>query len=191
MAYFNFKLAEKNSLSPYDVLNLQLINQNRIEDLSYYIKNIPQDVINKYEELGYIEYIKGKPNQDIFNKIRLSKKGNSFLDTLEVAEVNDDDIKILNWLINLYNSEDKLIGNKKRILSGIANFRLHTGIEKNNLALLLKVFSKDEESFQYSKKLENLFFDSKNIFQRKFSLDSCKLYEYYLKNKDYFDTIIK
>lgn len=186
MAYFNFKLLDKYNLTLQDIINFQVIKQNKYDDNSNIIdKYIEKDSINNYIKNGYITFIKsGKTYSE---QIRLTNKGISILDTLEMGDVTDDDIKILDWLIKVYNLENKAIGNKKRIASGIANFRVNTGIEKNNLALLLKTFINDEKNFEYSQKLEYLFFNSKNIYQRKFILDDCKLYEYYLKNKNYFN----
>lgn len=192
MAYFNFILAEKNRLLPLDVISLQLIKQNKIDAYQNLIENtISLSSINSYEELGLITYIKGKPSQSIYEKIRLTKKGVDLLDLIETPDVEEDDIKLLDWLIGIYESEDKMIGNKKRIASGIANFRVNTGIRKNNLALLLRSFINDENTFEFSQKLENVFFNAKNLFQRRFVLDDCKLYEYYLKNKDYFEQNFK
>lgn len=190
MAYFNFNLAEKNRLSPIDIINLQLIKQNKFENLSKIIEDIFYDdgySLDEYEKEGFVSYIKGTTKQSIYEKIRLTKKGEELLEMIETPDVEEDDVKILNWLIKVYNSEDKVIGNKKRTASGIASFRANTGIEKNKLAFLLRTFINDEKNFEYSQKLENLFFNSKNIYQRRFVLDDCKLYEYYLRNKEYFD----
>lgn len=191
MAYFNFNLARKHNLNPRDVVYLQLIKQNKFEDNSFLISQLDELLLNNYEKEGFVEYIKGNKSDTRYQKIRLTKKGSSLLDALELPNVEEDDIKLLNWLSNIYFKEDKSIGNRKRILLGIAGFRTNTGITKNNFALLLKTFIQDEKNFEYSHKLEYLFFNPKNLFQRKFSLDDCRLYEYYLVNKHIIDNNFK
>ena len=191
MAYFNFILLDKKGYSIEDVVYLQLIKQNRTEPLVTYIEKIGENKLNEYEEEGLIIYIKGDAKESKLEKVRLSKKGIDFLDLIETPEVDEDDMKLLSWLVNVYKSEDKMIGNKKRIAAGIASFKKNTGIERNNLAFLLKSFIGDEKNFEYSQKLENLFYNNKNVFQRKFILDDCRLYDYYQKHKDFFNSNFK
>jgi hypothetical protein len=50
--YINFEIAKKRGLSPTDVVNLQLISQNKTEKLEEIITdNIPLSVLNWYQEL--------------------------------------------------------------------------------------------------------------------------------------------
>ena len=115
MAYFNFILLDKKGYSIEDVVYLQLIKQNKTEPLVSYIEKIGENKLNEYEEQGLIIYIKGDAKESKLEKVRLSKKGIDFLDLIETPEVDEDDMKLLSWLVNVYKSEDKMIGNKKRI----------------------------------------------------------------------------
>jgi hypothetical protein len=71
----------------------------------------------------------------------------------------------------------------------IALFRVQSGIEKNHLAILLDEFVKDDNNMEYNNRLEYAFFKASNVFQTKFELDQSRLYTYYLKRKQYFDSV--
>jgi hypothetical protein len=187
--YINFEIAKKRGLSPTDVVNLQLISQNKTEKLEEIITdNIPLSVLNWYQELEYVTLVKAKNKSDsIQNRIRLSSKGNDLLEDLQVPEINDDDLQLYNWLEKTYQKEGKELGNRKKTKLYIALFRVNSGIDRNKLALLCKAFMNDSSQFEWSKKLEFLFFKPGNVFSVKFDLEQSKLYQYYIKHKEHFD----
>jgi hypothetical protein len=187
--YINFEIAKKRGLSPTDVVNLQLISQNKTEKLEEIITdNIPLSVLNWYQELEYVTLIKAKNKSDsIQNRIRLSSKGNDLLEDLQVPQINDDDLQLYNWLEKTYQKEGKELGNRKKTKLYIALFRVNSGIDRNKLALLCKAFMNDSSQFEWSKKLEFLFFKPGNVFSVKFDLEQSKLYQYYIKHKEHFD----
>jgi hypothetical protein len=187
--YINFEIAKKRGLSPTDVVNLQLISQNKTEKLEEIITdNIPLSVLNWYQELEYVTLVKAKNKSDsIQNRIRLSSKGNDLLEDLQVPQINDDDLQLYNWLEKTYQKEGKELGNRKKTKLYIALFRVNSGIDRNKLALLCKTFMNDSSQFEWSKKLEFLFFKPGNVFSVKFDLEQSKLYQYYIKHKEHFD----
>jgi hypothetical protein len=64
---------------------------------------------------------------------------------------------------------------------------VNSSIHKNNLAFLCKTFIEDPDQFEYSKRLEYLFFKPANLFSVKFDIEGSRLYQYYLKHKTEFD----
>ncbi len=187
--YINFEIAKKRGLSPTDVVNLQLISQNKTDKLEEIITdNIPLSVLNWYQELEYVTLIRAKNKSDsIQNRIRLSPKGNDLLEDLQVPQINDDDLQLYDWLERTYQKEGKELGNRKKTKLYIALFRVNSGIDRNKLALLCKAFMNDSSQFEWSKKLEFLFFKPGNVFSVKFDLEQSKLYQYYIKHKEHFD----
>jgi hypothetical protein len=187
--YVNFEIAKKRGLSPTDVVNLQLISQNKTEKLEEIITdNIPLSVLNWYQELEYVTLVKAKNKSDsIQNRIRLSSKGNDLLEDLQVPQINDDDLQLYEWLEKTYQKEGKELGNRKKTKLYIALFRVNSGIDRNKLALLCKAFMNDSSQFEWSKRLEFLFFKPGNVFSVKFDLEQSKLYQYYIKHKEHFD----
>lgn len=187
--YINFEIAKKRGLSPTDVVNLQLISQNKTEKLEEIITdNIPLSVLNWYQELEYVTLVKAKNKSDsIQNRIRLSSKGNDLLEDLQVPQINDDDLQLYEWLERTYQKEGKELGNRKKTKLYIALFRVNSSIDRNKLALLCKAFMNDSSQFEWSKKLEFLFFKPGNVFSVKFDLEQSKLYQYYIKHKEHFD----
>lgn len=187
--YINFQLAKTKGLTPTDVANLQLISQNKTESLWEIItETVSLQTLDRYQNLGYITLIKAKNKGDtIQNRVRLSPKGSELLEDLQVPEVNSEDLMLYDWLEATYKKEDKEIGNRKKTKLYIALFRSHSGIDRNKLALLCKTFMNDSSQFEWSKKLEFLFFKPGNVFSVKFDLEQSKLYQYYLKHKEHFD----
>lgn len=187
--YINFKYAKNKGLSEVDILTLQIIKQLRTEPQveENLVNVLTDDFLLKAEENGYITQIKGKKGDSELGRLRLTKKGAKLLDDIETSEVEEEDIILFEWLEGFYKSEGKMIGNKKRTKTGIAQFRKHTGIEKNALAFLLKEFISDEENMKFNNKLEAIFFSSKNLYSRKFNIEECRLYTYYDLRRKYFD----
>lgn len=149
------------------------------EDLEFLQKN------------GFIKFIKGNKNQNEFQRMRLDKKGTKFLNELDEPDVEEQDVKIFDWLSQIYKERDKQIGNGKKTKRLIASFREKSGIEKNELAFLCNTFINDDGEQEYSHKLENVFWKPTNLFQTKFVLEDSRLWKYYSKRKHYFDVEFK
>lgn len=190
--YINLNVLLHHELDLKDLVNLVLIRQQKFEDNGEYLEKVVSlSDIQYYYDKGWITEIKGKKSNTQHQKLRLTDKGRDLLDALDTPEVTQEDIVLRDWLIEIYNKEEKIIGNKKRITQGLAFFRAYSGITKNKLAFLLKTFVTDENNFKYNQKLENVFFDNSNVFNNRFSLDASRLWQYYLRKKDFFDSKFK
>ena len=71
----------------------------------------------------------------------------------------------------------------------LAKFRVESGLRTNRLAKLIEKYTNDELEQEYSHILEYVFFKPSNMFQSKFDIHQSRLYNYYLKNRQYFDRI--
>lgn len=185
--YINFKLSEAKGLIPTDIIVLQAIAQNKNENLSKIIDVFPE-VIEKFEKQELIKYVKGKKDSSKGFLARLSDKGSRILDEIQTPEVTEDDLGVFEWLSNIYKDSDKKIGNAKKTKMLIAQFRVHSGIERNHLLFLCRTFVRDDNEMEYSKYMEYLFWKPSNAFQTKFDIEQSRLYQYYLNNKEAFDS---
>lgn len=186
--YINYEILTSKNLTLYELGVLQLIKQNKIELLSSEIEFevTGTDIIQKFIMSGYVEEIKGKAKETLYQKLRTTKKGNEVLEDIGTPEIIEEDIKIFEWLKNIYLESNKDMGNQKKTKLFIALFRVHSGISKNDLAYLCQSFINDESQFEWSKKLEFLFFKPASMYE-KFSIDGSRLYQYYLKYQNAFD----
>lgn len=191
--YINFEIAKKQGFSPTDVVNLQLISQNKTEKLWEIItETMTLATLDRYQSLEYISLVKAKNKSDtIQNRVRLTPKGNAFLEELQIPMINEDDLKLYTWLESVYKSENKEIGNRKKTKLYIALFRANSGIDRNKLAYLCKVFMNDAAQFEWSKVLEYLFFKPANMYSTRFDIEESRLYKYYLKHQTMFDNKFK
>ncbi len=184
--YINFNIASNYALVPEDVVVLQAIFQNRFEDQSKLLE-IFNSNIDKFEKQEMVKFVQGTKKSTRAQLVRLSDKGNKILDEIQIPEINQDDLDVYSWLEGVYKKQGKEVGNAKKTKMLIAQFRSHSGIERNHLALLCKVFINDEHEMEYSKRLEYLFWKPANLFQTKFDIEQSRLYQYYLKRKEEFD----
>lgn len=180
--YINTKLLDEKNLTDTHFIVLLLIKQNKIEDVSKRL-SMYEFFIEQLKE--YTENIKSVKHP--LKSLRLNKKGQDLLENLCTPEITKDDITLFEWIKGIYLKNGKELGNQKRTKMYIAQFAKESGIQKNNLAFLIKKFIEDEKEFMYSQKLQYLFFKGENVFATKFDLHSSRLYQYYLKHQQYFD----
>lgn len=186
--YLNVKMIEARGLTLDLVLLLQLCKQNKFEDLSEQIKLRAGLDMAWLNERGLVEHVKAKNKSETeFHTVRLSKKGQTYLDDIETPEITDEDLKIFDWLSRTYKNAGKEVGNRKKTLIWLANFRVESGINRNKLVTLCNYFLKDEHQQQYSQKLQYVFWKPSHMYATKFQLEESKLWQYYLANQDHFD----
>ena len=179
--YINIELFNKSGLQPQDVYflaGIKQIDKGVLETLN-------GDVFTRLEALSLLTSVKGKKGDNPVYNIRLSDKGKELLKDLEEAPINEDDKKVGEWLCNYYLNAGKVIGNKKKLFRHIKDFRIKSGVEKNNLIKLCVAFLQENE--ERSNKLEFVFFHPKNVFEVKLDLDGSWLYQFYLENKEKLD----
>jgi hypothetical protein len=186
--YINLKYLESKNISLNEFVLLQLIKQNKVEDLSKNIEPLfTSEIEQKFSEMSLIEYVKAKnKSQTKFELIRTTKKANEILDNTEIADMSEEIVVLYDWVKNIYLSKGKQVGNQKRSKMMLAQFSKESQITKNCLAFLLRTFIEDEEQQEYSHNLQYLFFKGESLFSVKFDLNSSRLYQYYLKNEDFF-----
>ena len=184
--YINTKILKQHNLNLQQVSLLQILHQNKTEDMSELLEsyNGDLDVLN---EKGLLSEIKAKSKQEsVYKRLRLSKKGSELLNNLSIVDVDEDSLKIYDWIAEIYKQSGKELGNQKKTKQFIAQFSKESGIHKNSLAFLIQSFVNDETQFEWSKVLQYLFFKGDSVFAIRFDLYSSKLYQYYLKNENYF-----
>lgn len=188
--YINYEIMSLKHLSLHELGVLQLIKQNRIEPLSEEIKLsvTSTDILEKFTNIGYIEYVKGKKEQSVFELIRTTKKANDVLEDIGTTSVDEDSLKIYEWVKSIYLNSSKEIGNTKKCKYYISQFSKESGISRNNLAFLIKSFLNDEREFEFSQRMEYLFFKGASVFSVKFDINQSRLFQYYQKNEKYFDS---
>ena len=173
--FINFNIYKKHNLTPEYLIQLLAVKQKQTEEIN-------TDVLGRFEELGYVTYTKGKKNQDIRELVRLSDKGKKLLTELEEAETEEQDKTVFEWLKNYYLKADKEIGNGAKTLRHIRDFRVKSGIEKNNLIKLVLDFLAENE--ERSKKLEYIWYYPKTAFATKFDLEESWLWNHFIKNRE-------
>ena len=185
--YINTNIVKHYNLNLQQVALLQILHQAKNEDVSEWLEsyNGDLDVLN---EKIFLSEVKAKNKQEsTYKRLRLSKKGREVLDAIETPEVTEDSLRIFEWIKQIYISAGKDLGNQKKTKMFIAQFSAESGIQRNALAFLIQSFINDESQFEWSKVLQYLFFKGESVFNIKFDLHSSRLYQYYLKNQNYFD----
>lgn len=186
--YINTIILKSKNLSLQEFSVLCLIRQQKFENNTEILESeVNGDILGKFQTLGLVEYISRKNKaQKELDLIRTSKKGNEWIDDINTADVCEDTLKIYNWVENIYLSTNREIGNKKRTKQFIAQFSKESSITRNHLAFLIQSFINTESEFDWSKKLQFLFFKGESLFSVRFDLHSSRLYQFYLKQENYF-----
>ena len=186
--YINTTILKSKNLSLQEFSVLCLIRQQKFENNTEILEyELNTEVLEKFKDLGLVEYVSRKNKaQKELDLIRTSKKANDWIDDINTADVCEDILKIYNWVENIYLSTNREIGNKKRTKQFIAQFSKESSITRNHLAYLIQSFINTESEFDWSKKLQFLFFKGESLFSVRFDLHSSRLYQFYLKQENYF-----
>ena len=181
--YINYEILTAKLLSLHDLAVLQLIKQNKIEPLSEVIKFEAgnSNIIDKFSNLGYIEFIKGKKGQSEFELIRTTKKANEILEDIGTPEITEGDLQMRDYLIKMYlNNEDteRSIGNKKKIAMYISIMRNELNLTLHQFFYLCEYFLAE---YPFTKVLEYIFFNSNKNRYGKFqnNLEDSSLFQFY------------
>lgn len=183
MGFLNYEIMSVKGLSLHDVGALQLIKQNKIQDLSQEIEFEVKDSIfeEKMTNLGYIEVIKGTTKQSYYQKLRTTKNGVDLLDLISTPGVNEEQLRMRDYLIDMYlSSEDKerVVGNKKLIASYISILQNELAIDIYQFYYLCEFFLAEHI---FTKKLENVFWDKNKERYKEFknNIESSTIYQFY------------
>ena len=184
--YINYDILKSRGLNLKDLGILQLIRQNKIEDLSTHIEHETKDVnpIEKLSNLTYTELIKGVKGQSEFQRLRITKKGADLLDLINTPDVTDGDMTMYQYLCDLYLQEDstRSLGNRKAGLRYCAQFRQIMAFSLHEMYWLCYYFVANVE---YTKVLEYIFFSKKEHPYGKFKdhIESSKLFLFWEDNE--------
>lgn len=183
--YINISVLLKSKLEFSDLVFLVAISQ---KDSQFLIDNLTDDCFRRLEALSLLTNIKRqKKDEHAYISLRLNDKGKQLLSELEEADVEEQDSKVLDWMCEQYLKVGKTTGNKKRTARHIRDFRIKSGIEKNNLIRLCLDFLSDEDNMEYNNVLEYAFYKAPTAFQTRFNLEDSRLFKHYIKHKERLD----
>ncbi|AGO47730.1 hypothetical protein Phi4:1_gp196 [Cellulophaga phage phi4:1] len=193
--YLNIKLIHELGFDAIDILQMQLLKQNRNEDLTEILPEyFEEEVIEKLSTQGILVKVKKKKKSDSdMSIIRLSKKGQDILDKVCTPKVEERDYQMLEYLTEMYLSHEdseRKVGNKKKVVQYISIFRNHMGFSIHQTYWLLWRFLQD---FSYTKVLEYLFFNSNKNRYGTFeaNIEDSPIYQYYEENKESIEQLWK
>lgn len=189
--YINTKILEHYKLSLTTFSVLCLLRQNKFEDQSKILEsyNGDLDILNG---LGCLEEVKAKnKKQNPFERVRCTQKGQEIIDNVSTAEIDEDSLKIFEWVKSIYLNSSKEIGNSKKCKQYVAQFSKESGIVRNCLAYLIQTFLNDEKEFEFSQRMEYLFFKGSSVFSVRFDINQSRLFQYYQKHQLQFDNKFK
>lgn len=181
MSYINLEVYKNSGLQGDDLVYLfsaKQIEKDMLETMS-------EDVYNRLQTLSLIKHINAPKKDNPLHSVRLSEKGLELFKELSEASILEEDKTVGDWLCDYYIKAGKTIGNKKKLFRHIKDFRVKSGIQKNNLIRLCTEFLRENED--KSNKLEFVFFHPKNVFEVKLDLDGSWLYQFYLENREKLD----
>lgn len=185
--YLNLDLIHERGFNLFEVSVLQIIRQNRSENLEDGIATyINDNMLKRFEELSLITSVKKKTKDTSdFEVLRTTAKANKILDDIKIKGVSVQDIEMFDYLCEMYlknDDKERVIGNKKKIKGYIAQFRAELGINVHEMYYLCLMFLNE---YIYTKKLENIFFDANKNRYSKFedNIEESPLYQFYDENK--------
>ena len=178
--YINLSVLGKSGLEYSDLVFLAAINQTETEWL---IENFKYSDYERFERLSIIKHIKQKSKKEhLYTSLRISEIGKQLLSELEEAPIEEEDKTVFEWLKNYYLKAGKEIGNGAKTQRHIRDFRIKSGIQKNNLIKLVLDFLAENE--ERSRKLEYIWYYPKTAFATKFDLEESWLWNHFIKNRE-------
>ena len=178
--YINLSVLGKSGLEYSDLVFLAAINQTETEWL---IENFKDSDYERFERLSIIKHIKQKSKKEhLYTSLRISEIGKQLLSELEEAPIEEEDKTVFEWLKNYYLKAGKEIGNGAKTQRYIRDFRIKSGIQKNNLIKLVLDFLAENE--ERSRKLEYIWYYPKTAFATRFDLEESWLWSHFIKNKE-------
>ena len=178
--YINLSVLGKSGLEYSDLVFLAAINQTETDWL---IENFKNSDYERFERLSIIKHIKQKSKKEpLYTSLRISEVGKQLLSELEEAPIEEEDKTVFEWLKNYYLKAGKEIGNGAKTQRHIRDFRIKSGIQKNNLIKLVLDFLAENE--ERSKKLEYIWYYPKTAFATRFYLEESWLWSHFIRNKE-------
>jgi hypothetical protein len=193
--YLNLALITDKEYNLTEVFVMQLLKQNRSEDLEEYLAYYLSDpIIERFEKENILTSIKKKKKSDSgFSVMRLSKKGLELLDLMETPEITVGDEDMVKYLCEMYlanEDEERVIGNKKKVRIYCTVFRKRMNLTLHEMYYLCLQFLED---YKYTKKLQNIFFDENKHRYGTFegNFEDSPLYQYLDQNREKIEQLWK
>lgn len=183
--YINTNIVKHYNLNLQQVALLQILHQAKNEDVSEWLESYNGD-LDVLHYKGFLSEVKAKNKQEsVYKRLRLSKKGREVLDGIETPEVEEQHLKMRDYLISMYLShEDKerVVGNKKLIGIYISVLQNYLGLDIYRFYYLCEYFLSEHI---FTKKLENIFMDRNKIRYGDFKnhIEDSALYQFYEQRK--------
>lgn len=203
--FINFEKFEKYGYTEEMIFLLCAIKNKALD----YVKEKFETHRELFESKDLIKYVKKtKASQELFELVRIDKKGEKLLKDLSSSVSVSEDVEVLgNWVINYYKKrKGGIVTNKTETLRRLQWFSDETGLVKNSLAVLIKCFINDTYSpesgltieqakeenprLQLSNEAGNIFWKPRDRFARHYNLDDSPLYAYYTDFKDIIQPLI-
>lgn len=179
--FINFGAAHKAGYSPDEVLTLFLVKYISVK------ANDPKGEI--------LEIVKKRDIRTLFHliearedHIRLNSMGtevfNKVLTAATTEDTTEEDKAILEWIVEYCTKSDKLVtGNKKQLLRNITDLRLHSDLSSKQIFIAMQHFLESTDA-EYFNMFQYLFWKPSGAYNKKFSLENSRLYNYIEKNKE-------
>lgn len=178
--YLNFEVFNRSQLLLSDIVFLCAISQ---VETDWLIENLKEHDYYRFKELSLVKHIKQKTKKEhLYTSLRITDMCKNLLSDLESPPIMEEDRTVFEWLKNYYLKSGKDIGNGAKTQRHIRDFRIKSGIQKNNLIKLVLDFLNENE--ERSRKLEYVWYYPKTAFATKFDLEESWLWNHFLKNKE-------
>lgn len=196
--YINLKLLEELNLTPQSVAAMQIIAQNRTEEIndktiSSVLPDIPKE---------YLTSIKGTKSSSDLSKLRLTSEANKILRDIAISDVEKDDIELIDYMIPIYLSYNdnpnikeenkRKIGSKKKLVQEAATLRCNMGLSRKEFFFLMLDYLEKNEDSKYTKILQYVVYKSEDRYAKlENNIETSRLYQHYQNNKEEIDLICK
>lgn len=192
-------ILQKEGINPTTLGLLSFINLNTSGD--EYITNIIRTYLYEYQtdsgkyphevldEAGYIKYIKGKPKDDLWKKVRLSDKGEKILKEMNRKPLNE----LAEFMMDYTKKEYQRIGVDKGYIQGgdkllfyISEFldAKETYTERMIKAVITSYVNSFQYDQKYINKMSTLYYKASNVYATKWTPETCPLWKYIDENQE-------
>lgn len=152
----------------------ELIVLNLIKQKDYDVLEGCAETIEKLAEKNFISYIKDTKPPD-YKRARITKKGRSFLNYVEIPEISQKSWNLAKDLLSLYKNNDLRINNKKQVYEMVAWFLNETGYEPKEVYNTVEEYINSTEP-KFTSSLNNLIWKGQSVYSAKWKLSESKLY---------------
>ncbi len=179
--FINFNAANKAGINPDEVLLILLAKYLSSKS------NDPSGLIYDFtveKDFSSIEHLIDKRE----GSIKLNKQGTEFYNKVLTSAATEDttleDQTTVEWIVKYCDPKVNkfVVGNTKQLLRNIVDLRLHSGLSSRQIFISLQHFLESSDA-EYFFRFDYLFWKSSGAYNKKFSLENSRLYNYIQKHK--------